>query len=84
MAAVPSQAGQAVKAQIASFDARHGAAVFLTLFALAGLDIMAMKEPAAAAKATQAWVAWGTVFILLGFFVIGPEQDVRMARAASH
>lgn len=63
------------KEELGSFDARHGAAVFLILFALIGLDIMSIKDPKAQMAATAAWLPWGIVFILVGFFLVGPEQD---------
>ncbi|MCY0874748.1 MAG: hypothetical protein OWT28_00460 [Firmicutes bacterium] len=61
--------------ELGDFDARHGAAVFLILFALIGLDIMSIKDPKAQMAATAAWLPWGIVFILVGFFLVGPEQD---------
>lgn len=67
------------KTQLGSFDARHGAAVFLILFALIGLDIMSIKDAKAQMAATAAWLPWGIVFILVGFFLVQPEQDALAA-----
>lgn len=53
---------------------RHAAAVFLILYALIGLDTMSIEDPKLREKMTVAWIAWGITFILLGFFIIGPEQ----------
>ncbi|MCL6517730.1 hypothetical protein [Alicyclobacillus sp.] len=74
-----TQAGPVTQAQrdyaYAEYSNRHAAAVFLILYALVGMDIMAIEDERQRERMTAAWVAWGTVFILLGFFLIAPEQD---------
>jgi len=78
-----AEAGTATKEKIASWDARYGAAVFLTLYALVGLDVMSIRDPAKRQAAVASWTPWAISFILLGFFIIGPEQDAIMAHRAS-
>lgn len=63
------------KKQLADYDARHGAAIFLILFALVGVDIMSYKDEQQRQRVTAMWLAWGIPFLLLGFFIITPEQD---------
>lgn len=60
---------------LADSDARHGAAIFLILFALVGLDIMSYENEEQRQRVTATWLAWGIPFLLLGFFIITPEQD---------
>lgn len=78
-----AEAGTAIKETIASWDARHGAAVFLILYALVGLDVMSIQDPAKRQAAVASWTPWAITFILLGFFIIGPEQDAIMAQSAA-
>ncbi|MCL6452395.1 MAG: hypothetical protein K6T78_02070 [Alicyclobacillus sp.] len=74
---------EAVKAwQKGEADARHGVFTFLILLTLANLDIMARKTKREQERATQTWVAWGVIFVLLAFFIIAPEQEL-LARSPS-
>ena len=68
------------KTQLADYDARHGAAIFLTLLALVGLDIMSIDNEKQRQKATATWLAWGIPFFLLASFFITPEQDAMAIR----
>ncbi|MCL6548756.1 MAG: hypothetical protein K6T30_07580 [Alicyclobacillus sp.] len=56
-------------------SARHGLFVFLLLLTLVNLDIMARHSREEQERATQTWLAWGVVFVLLAFFIITPEQE---------
>lgn len=62
-------------------SARHGLFTFLLLLTLVNLDIMARKTRREQEQATQAWVAWGVIFVLLAFFIITPEQELLQSRA---
>ncbi len=57
-------------------SARHGLFTFLLVLTLVNLDIMARKTKKEQERATQTWVAWGVIFVLLAFFFITPEQEL--------
>ncbi|WDL97865.1 hypothetical protein [Alicyclobacillus sp. ALC3] len=69
------------KSMQAEESARHGLFTFLLLLTLVNLDIMARKTKREQQQATQTWVAWGVIFVLLAFFVITPEQELMQSRA---
>lgn len=62
--------------QKAEENARHSLFVFLIILTLVNLDIMARKTKKEQERATQTWVAWGVIFVLLAFFIIAPEQEL--------
>lgn len=70
------------KWQKAEENTRHSLFVFLLLLTLVNLDIMARKTKREQERATQAWVGWGVVFVLLAFFIITPEQELLQASTA--
>lgn len=55
-------------------SARHGVAIFLTLFSLIALDTV-FTEDKDREKRSRMWTAWGITFVLLAFFIITPEQE---------
>ena len=61
--------------QLAESGARHSVVVFLIIFTLVDMDIMAVKDESQRMKLTATWLAWGIPFLLLAFFFISPEQD---------
>jgi hypothetical protein len=50
-------------------DVRHGLFTLLVLYTLVGIDLMSPTD-AQVQCAVQGWVAWGTAFVLIGFFVL--------------
>ncbi|MDP9729469.1 hypothetical protein ACOJUR_02250 [Alicyclobacillus tolerans] len=66
----------------AESNSRHGAFIFLLLYTLIGIDIMAKKTPQEQMQALKVWLPWGITFLLLAFFIIAPEQEATQAAAA--
>ncbi|WP_157071031.1 hypothetical protein [Alicyclobacillus acidiphilus] len=65
-------------------NTRHDVAIFLILYSLIGLDIFSIKDEKQREKVTAAWVSWGVVFVLVGFFILAPERDAQAIRIKSH
>ena len=74
---------QALKLQLAESGARHSVVVFLIIFTLVDMDIMAVKDESQRMKLTATWLAWGIPFLLLAFFFISPEQDAMAIKRAA-
>lgn len=55
-------------------DTRHDLAIFLILYLLVGLDLFSIKDEKQREKMTAAWVSWGVVFVLIGFFILAPAR----------
>jgi hypothetical protein len=50
-------------------DVRHSLFTLLVLYTLVGIDLMSTTG-VQTRRALQGWVAWGTAFVLIGFFVL--------------
>ncbi len=55
-------------------DVRHGLFTLLLLYTLVGIDVMS-KTGVQARHAMQGWVAWGTAFVLIVFFVLPADSS---------
>lgn len=61
-------------------NTRHDLAIFLILFSVIALDLFSIKSDEQRSKATAMWLSWGIPFVFIGFFILGPERDVRQKR----
>lgn len=62
-------------------NTRHDLAIFLILYALIGLNLFGIEDTLQREKMTVAWVSWGIIFLIIGFFILAPARDALQTSA---